>query len=90
MIEKKPNIIYVDDEEINLTVFKHSFKNDFDFILTQSPLEVEELIAKNEIQVLISDQRMPNLTGLELIKEINQKYPEIICIILTAFTDEKT
>ena len=90
LIEKKPNIIYVDDEEINLTVFKHSFKNDFDFILTESPLEVEKLIDENEIHVLISDQRMPNLTGLELIKKVNKKYPDIICIILTAFTDEKT
>ena len=90
MNEKRSNIIYVDDEEINLTVFKHSFKNDFDFILTKSPLEVEKIIEENEIHVLITDQRMPNLSGLELIKNINEKHPEITCIILTAFTDEST
>jgi len=90
MDEKRPSIIYVDDEDINLTVFKHSFKNDFDFVLTKSPLEVEKIIEENDIHVLISDQRMPDLTGLDLIKEVNIKYPDIICIILTAFVDEKT
>ena len=87
MAKEKVNILYVDDEDVNLLLFKHALKKEYEFILTDSPLEVLPILEENEIKILITDQRMPDMTGLQLIKEVNKKYPDIICVILTAFVD---
>ncbi|MBN1252165.1 MAG: hybrid sensor histidine kinase/response regulator [Bacteroidales bacterium] len=87
MDENKPEILYVDDEVLNIEVFKHSFKNNYDFIVTSSPVEALKILENTKIKILITDQRMPEMTGLELIGKVNKKYPEIICIMLTAFVE---
>ncbi len=80
-------ILYIDDEQFNLSGFKSVFWKHYNILLAENTLDASILLAENEIKVIICDQKMPNETGLEFFKRIVNHYPDIICIILTAFSD---
>ncbi|MCG6149345.1 response regulator [Leptospira levettii] len=85
----KIKILYVDDEDFNLQLFKDIFKKDFEvFIASSGNDALEELEENREIQYLVSDLSMPQMDGLELVKRVKANYPTIICSLLTGF--EKT
>lgn len=75
--DKKYTILYVDDERSNLRVFKSTFRREFHILLAQSAKEAVEMLKDNPIDLLITDQMMPEMTGVELLKEIKNLYPEI-------------
>ncbi|MBN1953173.1 MAG: response regulator [Bacteroidales bacterium] len=76
-MEKKYSLLYIDDEESNLRVFKNSFRRDFGIFLASSADEGMKILDMEDIDVIITDQRMPGKTGLELLKEIHGQFPEI-------------
>ena len=49
-----------------------------------------EILRNNEIKVILSDQRMPEITGIELLENIIKEFPDIIRIIITAYNDSET
>ena len=73
----KPVVLYIDDEESNLRVFKNSFRRDFKVYVATSAEAGKEILDQIEVDVIITDQRMPGKTGLELLKEIHEMYPDI-------------
>ncbi len=83
----KELILYVDDEERNLDSFKIIFRKDYDVLVAKSAQEGLEMLEKNEIRLVITDQRMPNMTGVEFLEKIAHLYPEITRIILTGYSD---
>ena len=85
--EKKYSLLYVDDEATNLRVFKSNFRKYFNVFTTTSPFEAIEILDQNEIQVIVTDQRMPQMTGTEFLEKILPNHPDVIKIILTGFTD---
>jgi YesN/AraC family two-component response regulator len=70
-------VLYIDDEESNLRVFKNTFRREFCIYLASSASEGMEVLNNEKIDVIITDQRMPGKTGVELLKEIheNSRYP---------------
>ena len=84
---KKYSILYVDDEETNLRVFKSNFRRFFKIHTAVTPFEAIEMLKENEVQVIITDQRMPDMTGTEFLEKILPDFPDVIKIILTGFTD---
>jgi response regulator RpfG family c-di-GMP phosphodiesterase len=70
----KHKILYVDDEESNLIIFKNTFRRDFDVITAISAEMALEFLEGNMVEVVITDQRMPGMTGVELLKEINERF----------------
>lgn len=85
--EQKIHVLYVDDEENNLIAFKATFRRDFTIFTAISAVAAKEILAQNDIQVLITDQRMPVTTGSELLAQAVQDYPDQIRILLTGFSD---
>lgn len=85
--EKKYSLLYVDDEATNLRVFKSNFRKYFNVLTTTNPYEAIQILEENDIQVIVTDQRMPEMTGTELLEKILPDHPEMIKIILTGFTD---
>lgn len=85
--EQKIHVLYVDDEENNLIAFKATFRRDFTIYTAISAVAAKEILAQNDIQVLITDQRMPVTTGSELLAQAVQDYPDQIRILLTGFSD---
>ena len=82
----KPKLLYVDDEEDNLIVFKSAFKRHYEVITAQSANDALGILENDRIELLITDQRMPGMTGIELLKSLPDE-PEIMRIILTGFSD---
>ncbi|MCB8965018.1 MAG: response regulator [Bacteroidales bacterium] len=80
-------ILYVDDEHINLELFKINFRNDFEVFIADSAMRGLEILNEQPINIIISDLKMPNMNGLEFIEKIKSETPEKICILLTAFME---
>ncbi len=76
-MKDKFKILYVDDEVSNLRIFKDSFRRDFDILLAESGKDALKLMEENTVDIVITDQRMPHMTGVELLQEIHKKYPDI-------------
>jgi YesN/AraC family two-component response regulator len=87
VVRKK--LIYIDDEEPNLVLFELSFKEKFDVYTSKSPLEGIEIIKKEKISVVITDYKMPGMSGMELINQIKKFQPETICMILSAYVENE-
>jgi PAS domain S-box-containing protein len=81
-------ILYIDDEPINLESFKYQFES-YQVFTALSAYEAYKILAENEIKVVISDQRMPEVTGIELLEVVKNQYPNIVRILLTAFLQEE-
>ncbi|WP_420316168.1 response regulator [Ekhidna sp.] len=72
MNDNKPTLIYLDDEEINLILFKEMFKRDFDIVTTSSPDDAIEHVKNNKPNFILTDQLMPVMTGVEYLKELKE------------------
>ena len=81
------NVLYVDDEENNLIAFKASFRRHFSVFTAISAFEAQKILAEHEIHVLITDQRMPETLGTDLLAQAVKDYPDQIRILLTGFSD---
>ena len=82
-------LLAVDDDEGNLVVLEELLMDDYDLTVTTSPHEALELIKSQEFDMVISDQRMPDITGVELLHEVRQRYPNTVRIIVSAYSDAK-
>lgn len=88
MNDQKPKLLYVDDEPFNLTLFKALFKKKFDLIVANSGEEGVQLFKDNpDVNVVISDMRMPNMDGVQFVKKIKKMKKETPCFILTGFNE---
>lgn len=89
-MEKRYCILYVDDEETNLRVFNSIFRRYYQVLTASSGAEGLEILRKEEVQLIVTDQRMPKMTGLEFLGEAMKINPEAIRIVLTAYSDADT
>ncbi len=89
MASEKSTILYIDDDLLNLEIFKEFFAEYYHVIILPSTKGAEEVLQKNRVKVIISDQCMPDETGIDFIKRINVEYPEIIKIIFTAYSSQE-
>ncbi|OFX27020.1 MAG: two-component system response regulator [Bacteroidetes bacterium GWA2_31_9b] len=74
---QKHSLLYVDDEKVNLELFFLSFRRDFEIYLANSAKEGLIFLEKNKVDVIITDQKMPEMTGVEFLCEINRRFPDI-------------
>lgn len=87
MSTEKIRILYLDDEEHNLTSFKAAFRRDFEIFTTTEAGEAVAILNENDIHIVISDQKMPNLSGVEFFELIIPDFPDPIRILLTGYAD---
>lgn len=80
-------VLYIDDETNNLNSFKAAFRRDFNIYTASSAREGRKVLDAYEIGVIITDQRMPGMTGIEFLESIIPVYPDTIRILLTGFSD---
>ncbi|MCC8423441.1 response regulator [Mucilaginibacter sp. UR6-11] len=80
-------VLYIDDEINNLNSFKAAFRRDFEIFTASSAREGRKILDSQEIGVIVTDQRMPGMTGIEFLESILPVYPDTIRILLTGFSD---
>ncbi len=83
------NILLVDDEPGNLNALDRAFKCDYNVFSVTNGEDALAIMGETEIALVITDHRMPGMTGIEFLEKAQQKSPDTIRIILTAYTDEK-
>jgi diguanylate cyclase (GGDEF)-like protein/PAS domain S-box-containing protein len=87
-IEQKPTLLLVDDEENILNSLTRMLRRDGYRILTATGAEEAfDILGRNEVQVVISDQRMPGISGTELLSKVKDMYPQTVRIVLSGYTD---
>jgi len=81
------NVLYVDDETINLELFGISFKKEFSVFKAHSGVEALKILESHSIDVIVTDFKMPGMNGYELINEVKHKFPQKKCILLTGYLE---
>jgi diguanylate cyclase (GGDEF)-like protein len=85
---KQRTLLLVDDEESILLALKRLLRReDYRILCGKSGAEGLELLAKNDIDVVVSDQRMPEMTGEEFLRRTKELYPRTVRIVLSGFAD---
>lgn len=84
---KKYPILFVDDEEDNLEIFAINFQDLFTIYTARSGQEGLEILDREFVALILSDQRMPGMTGMEFFQEVHRHYPEIVLLLVTAYSD---
>ena len=88
---EKRTVLFVDDEKKILTALKRSLMDEpYDTLFAESGKEALETLQQNEVHVIVVDMRMPEMSGLELLKMVKQEYPHIIRVALSGHTDIDT
>ncbi len=81
------HVLYLDDEEHNLTAFRAAFRRDFHVHVTTVPSEAVRLLREHPIEVVISDQKMPDISGVEFFEMIMADHPDPVRMLLTGHAD---
>jgi two-component system response regulator AtoC len=80
-------MLVVDDEQDNLDAFRFNYARTFSLNLASGAEEALAIVKEKDIAVVVTDQRMPRMTGLELLRAVRDLRPDAVGIIITAFTD---
>ncbi len=80
-------VLYVDDERPNLVAMRYALDDEFEVLTANSGGEALGILGDRDIAVLLSDQRMPGMTGVELCEKVQQQWPDVMRIIITAYAD---
>ncbi len=87
-MSKQINILVIDDEENILKSLKRIFINDtFDVATTTNPDEAMAILSREKIKVVISDHRMPTISGVEFLRRVKEQFPDIVRILFTGYAD---
>lgn len=84
-IKKEFTILYVDDEMPNLRGFKSTFRRIYNVLTALGPEEAFEMILNEKIDLIVSDHRMPHMSGVQLLKKVSIYKPDIKRMILSGF-----
>lgn len=90
MEKPKRKILCIDDEIINLELFKLAFEDDYEVFISEDPYASISLIKEHKIKVVISDYKMPDMDGITFIKNVKKIDAKINCILMTAFVETTT
>lgn len=86
-METKISVLYVDDEENNLISFKATFRLKYRIYTALSGGDALRIVEQHPIDIIITDQRMPQMTGVEFLEEVIKVNPEPMRILLTGYAD---
>jgi diguanylate cyclase (GGDEF)-like protein/PAS domain S-box-containing protein len=86
----KPVVLLLDDDERDLTLLEQILRPDgFQVLKTTDPTRAFELLASHPVGIVISDQNMPGLTGVEFLSHVRKLYPDVIRIVFTSSQNPK-
>ena len=86
-MKKKYELLLVDDETANLQKLQRTFVDQYVVHLAQSGEEALKLLHRASIDAIITDQKMPNMTGIEFLEASQKDFPNLVRIVLTGFTE---
>jgi len=83
----KPRLLIVDDEPDMLDFLERVFRAEYTVVRASSAEEALDELGKHKFKVVITDQKMPHITGVELLERIGERYPFLVKVLLSGFTE---
>ncbi len=84
-------VLFVDDEEKILTSLKRGLMDEpYKALFANSGQEALEILKQNEVHVLVTDMRMPEMSGLDLLRTVKKEHPNIVRMVLSGYTQVAT
>jgi len=88
---EKRTVLFVDDDEIVLQSLERGLLDEpYNKLFVKSCKEALEILQREEVHVIVTDMRMPDMTGLELLRIVRKDYPHIIGIVLSGYEQDTT
>jgi response regulator RpfG family c-di-GMP phosphodiesterase len=84
---EKPCLLVVDDEPEVCDSVYHLLHSKYRVLRAHGAAEAVELLSQHAVEIIMTDQRMPNITGVEMLQRIKSQYPEAIRILFTGYAD---
>ena len=78
--EEKINVLFVDDEQVNLDTYKMNFRRTLNVRTALSAAEARKILEFEVIDVVVSDQRMPETTGVEFLTRVREQWPDVVSL----------
>ena len=86
-IGPRPLILFVDDEPENLEVFRLQFGADYPVMTASSGRDALAILERENVGVVLSDERMPGMSGIELLSKLVERWPDTVRVIVSAYGD---
>ncbi|MEK9765459.1 MAG: response regulator, partial [Thalassolituus sp.] len=86
-METLPTILIIDDEIRSLETLRRILDEDFDVKTASTVTEARAILAQEWVQIVLCDQRMPEITGVEFLKQIRDEWPDVIRMVISGYTD---
>ncbi|PZF76466.1 sigma-54-dependent Fis family transcriptional regulator [Aestuariivirga litoralis] len=87
MAERLPVLLIVDDEVRSLESLARILQDDFDVKTAANVTRAREILQSEWVQIVLCDQRMPDMTGVEFLAQLREQYPDVVRIIISGYTD---
>lgn len=84
---QKPKVLYLDDVQQNLDSFKANFRRDFNVFTATKPIEAYHMIEAEHIEIVVTDHRMPGMTGVDFLETVARDFPHVQRILLSGYSD---
>jgi len=83
----KGSILYVDDEPQNLELFRLQFEKEFHIHVANDAADALALLEREPISLVLTDERMPGMRGVELLARVLERWPDVVRVIVSAYSD---
>ncbi len=84
---RKLGVLFVDDDERILNALRALFRNDYEVHTAPSGAAALEVMKAHDVGIVVSDQRMPEMTGVELLRQVRKQWPHAVRLLLTGYSD---
>lgn len=84
-----PTVLVIDDEVRSQEALRRTLEEDFEVFTASSAVQARAIMEKASVQVVLTDQRMPEVSGVEFLKEVRQAWPDTVRIIISGYTDSE-
>jgi two-component system response regulator HupR/HoxA len=86
-MSRLPSVLVIDDEIRSVEALERILEDDFTVLKATSAREAEAILTEEAVQVVLCDQRMPGMTGVEFLKTVRERWPEAVRMIISGYTD---
>ncbi|MEJ2463295.1 MAG: sigma-54 dependent transcriptional regulator [Candidatus Thiodiazotropha sp.] len=88
-MSRLPTVLIVDDEVRSLETLQRILEDDFDVKTAENVTHARRILETEWVQIILCDQRMPEITGVEFLKQVREQWPEVIRMIISGYTDSE-
>jgi adenylate cyclase len=84
---RRKRLLAVDDEPDMLDFFERVFRNEYEVLRAKSGEEALALLAQGDVDIIVTDQKMPRMSGVQLLEQLGNRFPGLVKVLVSGYTD---